>query len=153
MCTLCIQVYSNVYSLCIPMCTVCILSPGWGDSDGSPSEGGMTADSLFMYHRLKRAVANKPLYVWGHSLGTGYLLTHSLTHSLTHFLSVSQSLTTSQSVSNSLPVSQSVMCAPLCVSEWPPTWWEDSVTQVWWRGHWEQWCGILTGGVCTGSCV
>ncbi|CAL8367794.1 unnamed protein product [Gadus morhua 'NCC'] len=44
---------------------------GWGDSDGSPSEGGMTADSLFMYHRLKRAVANKPLYVWGHSLGTG----------------------------------------------------------------------------------
>ncbi|KAF3707853.1 Monoacylglycerol lipase ABHD12 [Channa argus] len=41
--------------------------------DGSPSEVGMTADALFMYDWLKRRV-NKdktPLYIWGHSLGTG----------------------------------------------------------------------------------
>ncbi|KAG7280317.1 hypothetical protein CRUP_026858 [Coryphaenoides rupestris] len=35
---------------------------GWGDSDGSPSEGGMTADSLFVYHWLKDTIQQKPLY-------------------------------------------------------------------------------------------
>ncbi|CAL8258893.1 unnamed protein product [Lota lota] len=44
---------------------------GWGDSEGSPSEGGMTSDALFMFHWIKQAIAHKPLYVWGHSLGTG----------------------------------------------------------------------------------
>ncbi|XP_029284303.1 lysophosphatidylserine lipase ABHD12 isoform X2 [Cottoperca gobio] len=45
---------------------------GWGDSDGSPSEGGMTSDSLFIYDWLKRRLDNKTaLYIWGHSLGTG----------------------------------------------------------------------------------
>ncbi|KAM9364397.1 lysophosphatidylserine lipase ABHD12 isoform 2-T2 [Pholidichthys leucotaenia] len=45
---------------------------GWGDSDGSPSESGMTSDSLFMYDWLKRRLDKAlPLYVWGHSLGTG----------------------------------------------------------------------------------
>ncbi|CAN9500204.1 unnamed protein product [Ophioblennius macclurei] len=45
---------------------------GWGDSDGSPSEGGMTSDALFMYDWLKhRTHETLPLYVWGHSLGTG----------------------------------------------------------------------------------
>lgn len=45
---------------------------GWGDSDGSPSEGGMTSDSLFVYDWLKQRLDNKtPLYIWGHSLGTG----------------------------------------------------------------------------------
>ncbi|XP_027131289.1 lysophosphatidylserine lipase ABHD12 isoform X3 [Larimichthys crocea] len=45
---------------------------GWGDSDGSPSEGGMTSDSLFIYDWLKRRLDKKtPLYIWGHSLGTG----------------------------------------------------------------------------------
>ncbi|XP_042338785.1 lysophosphatidylserine lipase ABHD12-like, partial [Plectropomus leopardus] len=45
---------------------------GWGDSDGSPSEGGMTSDALFMYDWLKHRLDDKtPLYIWGHSLGTG----------------------------------------------------------------------------------
>nr|XP_046257034.1 lysophosphatidylserine lipase ABHD12 [Scatophagus argus]XP_046257035.1 lysophosphatidylserine lipase ABHD12 [Scatophagus argus] len=45
---------------------------GWGDSDGSPSEGGMTSDALFMYDWLKQRLdAKTPLYIWGHSLGTG----------------------------------------------------------------------------------
>ncbi|XP_049926522.1 lysophosphatidylserine lipase ABHD12 [Epinephelus moara] len=45
---------------------------GWGDSDGSPSEGGMTSDALFIYDWLKQRLDNKtPLYIWGHSLGTG----------------------------------------------------------------------------------
>ncbi|XP_078017081.1 lysophosphatidylserine lipase ABHD12 isoform X2 [Epinephelus lanceolatus] len=45
---------------------------GWGDSDGSPSEGGMTSDALFIYDWLKQHLDNKtPLYIWGHSLGTG----------------------------------------------------------------------------------
>ncbi|KAJ3610839.1 hypothetical protein NHX12_022929 [Muraenolepis orangiensis] len=44
---------------------------GWGDSDGSASESGMTSDSLFVYGWLKDAINKKSLYVWGHSLGTG----------------------------------------------------------------------------------
>ncbi|XP_030012601.1 lysophosphatidylserine lipase ABHD12 [Sphaeramia orbicularis] len=44
---------------------------GWGDSDGSPSEGGMTSDALFMYDWLKQKLDRRPLYIWGHSLGTG----------------------------------------------------------------------------------
>uniref|UniRef100_A0A667Z218 Lysophosphatidylserine lipase ABHD12 n=1 Tax=Myripristis murdjan TaxID=586833 RepID=A0A667Z218_9TELE len=44
---------------------------GWGDSDGSPSEGGMTSDALFLYDWLKQKLDGKPLYIWGHSLGTG----------------------------------------------------------------------------------
>uniref|UniRef100_A0A4W6F0U3 Lysophosphatidylserine lipase ABHD12 n=1 Tax=Lates calcarifer TaxID=8187 RepID=A0A4W6F0U3_LATCA len=44
---------------------------GWGDSDGSPSEGGMTSDALFIYDWLKQRLDKTPLYIWGHSLGTG----------------------------------------------------------------------------------
>ncbi|KAM4599503.1 lysophosphatidylserine lipase ABHD12 isoform 1-T1 [Fundulus diaphanus] len=45
---------------------------GWGDSDGSPSERGMTSDALFIYDWLRqRRAESLPLYIWGHSLGTG----------------------------------------------------------------------------------
>ncbi|XP_047207736.1 lysophosphatidylserine lipase ABHD12 isoform X1 [Girardinichthys multiradiatus] len=45
---------------------------GWGDSDGSPSERGMTSDALFIYDWLKQRMEKSlPLYIWGHSLGTG----------------------------------------------------------------------------------
>uniref|UniRef100_A0A3P9B632 Abhydrolase domain containing 12, lysophospholipase n=1 Tax=Maylandia zebra TaxID=106582 RepID=A0A3P9B632_9CICH len=45
---------------------------GWGDSEGSPSESGMTSDALFIYDWLKRRTDKTlPLYIWGHSLGTG----------------------------------------------------------------------------------
>ena len=50
---------------------ICVFA-GWGDSDGSPSEGGMTSDALFIYDWLKRRMDKSlPLYIWGHSLGTG----------------------------------------------------------------------------------
>uniref|UniRef100_A0A8C7LP29 Lysophosphatidylserine lipase ABHD12 n=1 Tax=Oncorhynchus mykiss TaxID=8022 RepID=A0A8C7LP29_ONCMY len=48
-----------------------LVVPGWGDSDGSPSESGMTSDALFLYQWMKERVGSKPLNVWGHSLGTG----------------------------------------------------------------------------------
>ncbi|XP_046884922.1 lysophosphatidylserine lipase ABHD12 isoform X2 [Hypomesus transpacificus] len=44
---------------------------GWGDSEGSPSEQRMTSDALVLYQWLKERVGRKPLYIWGHSLGTG----------------------------------------------------------------------------------
>ncbi|XP_062375348.1 lysophosphatidylserine lipase ABHD12 [Sardina pilchardus] len=44
---------------------------GWGDSEGSPSEKGMTSDAHFIYQWLKQRTGRKPLYIWGHSLGTG----------------------------------------------------------------------------------
>lgn len=50
---------------------VCVCLTGWGDSEGSPSERGMTQDALFLYQWLKQRIGNKSLYIWGHSLGTG----------------------------------------------------------------------------------
>ncbi|XP_015218262.2 lysophosphatidylserine lipase ABHD12 isoform X1 [Lepisosteus oculatus] len=44
---------------------------GWGDSEGSPSERAMTADAIFLYNWVKQRIGNNPLYIWGHSLGTG----------------------------------------------------------------------------------
>ncbi|XP_023677216.1 lysophosphatidylserine lipase ABHD12 [Paramormyrops kingsleyae] len=44
---------------------------GWGDSEGTPSEKGMTADALFLYQWVKKRIGEKSLYIWGHSLGTG----------------------------------------------------------------------------------
>ncbi|XP_018580509.1 lysophosphatidylserine lipase ABHD12 [Scleropages formosus] len=44
---------------------------GWGDSEGSPSESGMTSDALYVFHWVKERIGKKPLYIWGHSLGTG----------------------------------------------------------------------------------
>ncbi|XDV43083.1 hypothetical protein PO909_011629, partial [Leuciscus waleckii] len=44
---------------------------GWGDSEGSPSEKGMTSDALFLYQWIKQRIGQKPLHIWGHSLGTG----------------------------------------------------------------------------------
>uniref|UniRef100_A0AAQ6AK35 2-arachidonoylglycerol hydrolase ABHD12 n=1 Tax=Amphiprion ocellaris TaxID=80972 RepID=A0AAQ6AK35_AMPOC len=53
-------------------CVIVCLCVGWGDSDGSPSEGAMTSDALFVYDWLKRRLNEElPLYIWGHSLGTG----------------------------------------------------------------------------------
>lgn len=44
---------------------------GWGDSDGAPTEAGMTSDALFVYDWIKVRLNKAPLYIWGHSLGTG----------------------------------------------------------------------------------
>uniref|UniRef100_A0A9J7ZFX2 Abhydrolase domain containing 12, lysophospholipase n=1 Tax=Cyprinus carpio carpio TaxID=630221 RepID=A0A9J7ZFX2_CYPCA len=50
---------------------VLFVCAGWGDSEGSPSEKGMTSDALFLYQWIKQRIGQKPLYIWGHSLGTG----------------------------------------------------------------------------------
>ncbi|KAM9466374.1 lysophosphatidylserine lipase ABHD12-like [Clarias gariepinus] len=44
---------------------------GWGDSEGSSSESGLTQDALYLYEWLKKRMDNNSLYIWGHSLGTG----------------------------------------------------------------------------------
>uniref|UniRef100_A0A087YM43 Lysophosphatidylserine lipase ABHD12 n=1 Tax=Poecilia formosa TaxID=48698 RepID=A0A087YM43_POEFO len=57
-----------------------------GDSDGSPSERGMTSDALFIYDWLRQRMEKTlPLYIWGHSLGTGVLQNsiHTLVLNLT----------------------------------------------------------------------
>ncbi|XP_034231132.1 lysophosphatidylserine lipase ABHD12 isoform X2 [Thrips palmi] len=44
----------------------------YGDSSPvEPSEDGLVADGMFMYKWLQKRVGNSPLFVWGHSLGTG----------------------------------------------------------------------------------
>ncbi|KAF4798895.1 hypothetical protein TURU_059724 [Turdus rufiventris] len=45
---------------------------GWGDSIGSPSERGMTYDALHVFDWIKARSGDNPVYIWGHSLGTGY---------------------------------------------------------------------------------
>ncbi|XP_061415336.1 lysophosphatidylserine lipase ABHD12 [Lethenteron reissneri] len=43
---------------------------GWGDSTGTPTEEGITADAIFVYKWAQQRAAG-PVYIWGHSLGTG----------------------------------------------------------------------------------
>lgn len=45
--------------------------PGWGDSVGTPSERGMTYDALHVFDWIKVRSGDNPVYIWGHSLGTG----------------------------------------------------------------------------------
>uniref|UniRef100_A0A8C5MVD6 Lysophosphatidylserine lipase ABHD12 n=1 Tax=Leptobrachium leishanense TaxID=445787 RepID=A0A8C5MVD6_9ANUR len=44
---------------------------GWGDSAGTPSESGMTYDALHVFDWIKARSGDNPVYIWGHSLGTG----------------------------------------------------------------------------------
>ncbi|XP_053374040.1 lysophosphatidylserine lipase ABHD12-like [Mercenaria mercenaria] len=44
---------------------------GYGDSSGSPSEDGVVSDALFVYRWIRQHKGNTPLFLWGHSLGTG----------------------------------------------------------------------------------
>ncbi|KAJ7341243.1 hypothetical protein JRQ81_005121 [Phrynocephalus forsythii] len=44
---------------------------GWGDSIGTPSESGMTYDALHVFDWIKARSGDNPVYIWGHSLGTG----------------------------------------------------------------------------------
>ena len=47
-------------------------STGYGDSSGSPSEDGVVSDALFIYRWVRQRKGKSPLFIWGHSLGTGY---------------------------------------------------------------------------------
>ena len=44
---------------------------GFGDSAGVPSEDGLCEDSLAAFSWIKQHSANSPVYIWGHSLGSG----------------------------------------------------------------------------------
>lgn len=49
--------------------------PGYGDSSPvEPSEGGLVEDGIFMYKWLEKQANGNPLFVWGHSLGTGWVV-------------------------------------------------------------------------------
>lgn len=43
---------------------------GYGDSDGYPSEDGLVEDSMYMFKYIRK-LTNAPIFIWGHSLGTG----------------------------------------------------------------------------------
>ena len=47
------------------------LSPGYGDSSGSPTEDGVCHDGYTVYQWLRRQAGDVPIYIWGHSMGTG----------------------------------------------------------------------------------
>ncbi|XP_032818366.1 lysophosphatidylserine lipase ABHD12-like isoform X1 [Petromyzon marinus] len=44
---------------------------GWGDSVGSPSEVAITEDAFTTYKWIVARSQKSPLFVWGHSLGSG----------------------------------------------------------------------------------
>uniref|UniRef100_A0A8C6YZ35 Abhydrolase domain containing 12, lysophospholipase n=1 Tax=Nothoprocta perdicaria TaxID=30464 RepID=A0A8C6YZ35_NOTPE len=60
---------SSTSSKACVMGTACV--SGWGDSIGSPSERGMTYDALHVFDWIKARSGDNPVYIWGHSLGTG----------------------------------------------------------------------------------
>uniref|UniRef100_A0AC34GT43 Serine aminopeptidase S33 domain-containing protein n=1 Tax=Panagrolaimus sp. ES5 TaxID=591445 RepID=A0AC34GT43_9BILA len=44
---------------------------GYGDSSGTSSEDGLAEDAHFIYNYAIEKAPNKPIYVWGHSMGSG----------------------------------------------------------------------------------
>lgn len=53
---------------------------GYGDSSGSPTVEGVVKDTYFAYKWLKEKSHGAPVFLWGHSLGTG--ITTKLAHEL-----------------------------------------------------------------------
>ncbi|KAJ7419296.1 Monoacylglycerol lipase ABHD12 [Willisornis vidua] len=68
---------------------------GWGDSIGSPSERGMTYDALHVFDWIKARSGDNPVYIWGHSLGTGVAtnLVRRLCERGGYFVGVSKAMT------------------------------------------------------------
>jgi len=50
---------------------VCFDYRGYGDSTGSPTEAGLVHDALVVYRWILERRAHSPVFLWGHSLGTG----------------------------------------------------------------------------------
>ena len=46
---------------------------GYGDSTGTPTEIDVVKDALFTYNYIQKVAPSASIYIWGHSLGTGYL--------------------------------------------------------------------------------
>ncbi|KJH53697.1 hypothetical protein DICVIV_00126 [Dictyocaulus viviparus] len=45
--------------------------PGYGDSDGCPSEPGLVNDAYLVYNYVKSHCGNNAVIIWGHSMGSG----------------------------------------------------------------------------------
>ena len=49
-----------------------VSNAGFGDSSSvTPSEEGLVTDTKVIFRYLRDKSGNSPLFVWGHSLGTG----------------------------------------------------------------------------------
>ena len=46
---------------------------GFGDSSGKSSEVSMVEDTVTVYHWVKQRALSSPVFLWGHSLGTGWV--------------------------------------------------------------------------------
>lgn len=44
---------------------------GYGDSEGSPTEGGIVNDTRVVYDYVRMHSKDNAVVVWGHSMGTG----------------------------------------------------------------------------------
>ena len=47
---------------------------GFGDSSGEPTEAGLTTDALYLYQWVKARSGSSLVIMWGHSLGTGWVV-------------------------------------------------------------------------------
>ena len=43
-----------------------------GDSTGEPTEDDVVKDALYSYELIENHAPMAKIYIWGHSLGTGY---------------------------------------------------------------------------------
>lgn len=54
------------------MVTITWYNLGFGDSAGYPSETGIVSDSMFLFNYTKNLAGKNYIFIWGHSMGTGY---------------------------------------------------------------------------------
>lgn len=47
---------------------------GYADAHGIPTEDGVVADGYFMYNWIRQRSGDSPVYLWGHSLGSAYVI-------------------------------------------------------------------------------
>lgn len=50
------------------------LMTGYGDSLGAPSEDGLVHDSIQVFQWIKKHSGDVPVYIWGHSLGSAWVV-------------------------------------------------------------------------------
>ncbi|KAI4568544.1 hypothetical protein MJT46_019658, partial [Ovis ammon polii x Ovis aries] len=61
----------NSVSILPHICFHLLEVKGFGDSTGTPTEDGLTADAVYVYEWTKARSGTTPVCLWGHSLGTG----------------------------------------------------------------------------------
>ena len=48
-----------------------LLYLGYADSLGKPSEHGLMEDALTVYNYVRKHSGTSPVFIWGHSMGSG----------------------------------------------------------------------------------